>query len=104
MTGKDQTGVWYNYDNTLKRDHVMIENRHEPTTIHLKTYIEDRYKITVYYNQSYGELFDLETDPEELHNLWDDPNSIELKSDLIARFLSAQFGAEPLPMPRISGA
>ncbi len=104
MTGKDQTGVWYNYDNTLKRDHVMVENRHEPTTIHLKTYIEDRYKITVYYNQSYGELFDLETDPEELHNLWDDPNSIELKSDLIARFLSAQLGAEPLPMPRISGA
>ena len=104
MTGKDQTGVWYNYDNTLKRDHVMVENRHEPTTIHLKTYIEDRYKITVYYNQSYGELFDLETDPEELHNLWDDPNSIELKSDLIARFLSVQLGAEPLPMPRISGA
>ena len=94
MTGKDQTGVWYNYDN-IKRDHVMVENRHEPTTIHLKTYIEDRYKITVYYNQSYGELFDLETDPEELHNLWDDPNSIELKSDLIPDFCPPNSGLSP---------
>ena len=104
MTGQDQTSVWYNEDNILERNHVMVENRHEPTTIHLKTYIEDRYKITVYYNQTYGELFDLKTDPDEINNLWTTPHFIGIKSELMAKFLSAQLGAEPLPMPRISGA
>ncbi len=104
MTGQDQTSVWYNEDNILERNHVMVENRHEPTTIHLKTYIEDRYKITVYYNQTYGELFDLKTDPDEINNLWNNPYFVGIKSELMAKFLSAQLGAEPLPMPRISGA
>ncbi|MAE20722.1 sulfatase [Candidatus Poribacteria bacterium] len=104
MTGHNQSRVWYDEAEQLERDHVIVENRHEPTTIHLKTYIEDRYKITVYYNQPYGELFDLEADPKELNNLWNDPDSANLKAELTAKFLAAQLGMEPLPMPRISGA
>lgn len=49
---------------------MIVENRHEPTTIHAKTYVDERYKLTVYYNQPYGELFDLASDPDEVHNLW----------------------------------
>ena len=104
MTGHDQSSVWYDEAEQLERDHVIVENRHEPTTIHLKTYIEDRYKITVYYNQPYGELFNLEAHPKELNNLWNGPDLANLKTELTAKFLSAQLGMEPLPMPRISGA
>jgi len=31
---------------------------------------------------TYGELFDLENDPDELHNLWDDPASRPLRDAL----------------------
>ena len=46
MTGVDQSDVWFGKKEGV-RDHVLAENRHEPTTIHVKTYIDERYKITV---------------------------------------------------------
>jgi uncharacterized sulfatase len=103
MAGRDQSAVWCGKEATV-RDHVVVENRHQPTTVHLKTLVEDRYKITVYRNHEYGELFDLEDDPGEFENLWDDPASTGLKSDLLRRLISAEMACEPLPMPRIAGA
>ena len=95
--------VWYGRCETL-RDHVLVENRHEPTTIHLRTFIDERYKLTIYFNRDYGELFDLVEDPQEVSNLWDVPAARDLKNDLIRRLLHAELGREPLPMPRIAGA
>jgi len=103
MTGIDQSAVWYGRSDAL-RDHVLVENRHEPTTIHLRTFIDERYKLTVYYHRDYGELFDLAADPHEVRNLWDLPAARELKNSLIRRLLHAELGREPLPMPRIAGA
>jgi uncharacterized sulfatase len=103
MAGLDQNAVWLGQAASV-RDHVIVENRHEPTTIHLRTYVDRRYKLTVYYNQPYGELFDLEGDPGEVHNLWDDPAHAALKAQLTAKLLSAEMGKEPLFMPRVWGA
>ncbi|UQZ86922.1 Arylsulfatase [Paenibacillus konkukensis] len=103
MTGIDQSAVWAN-PQLSAREHIVCEFHHEPTTIHQKTYVDQRYKITVYYNQTYGELFDLETDPEERHNLWDEPSCKELKAELMLRYIWAELGKEPMPMPRISHA
>jgi uncharacterized sulfatase len=103
MTGVDQSAVWSGEAEAV-RDHVIVENRHQPTTLHLKTYVNDRYKITVYYGREYGELFDLVNDPDEVHNLWDDPDHAELKAELVMALLQAEMGKEPLSMPRIAGA
>lgn len=103
MAGVDQSQVWLGKKNSA-RDHILCEFRHEPTTIHQKTYVNSRYKITVYYNQTYGELFDLEQDPRELNNLWNDPGSAALKSGLLLEFVWAELGKEPMPMPRIHHA
>lgn len=103
MVGKQQLAVWKG-ESASVRDHVIVENRHQPTTVHLKTYIEDRYKITVYYNQSYGELFDLKEDPGEVNNRWEEPAFQELKGVLLLKMLHAEMGKEPLWMPRIAGA
>jgi uncharacterized sulfatase len=101
MTGLDQSGVWLGRERAV-RDWALVENRHQPTTIHLKTYVDKRYKLTVYYNRPYGELFDLRSDPGEVRNLWDDPDHAELKAELVMKLLFAEMGKEPLWMPRIA--
>jgi len=103
MTGVDQSHVWFG-ERDNARDHIIVENRHEPTTIHVKTYVNQRYKLTVYYNRSYGELFDLQQDPGEINNLWDSPEHKELKNELTMKLLFAEMGKEPLWMPRIANA
>ena len=103
MTGVDQKPVWQG-EETAVRDHVVVENRHQPTTLHVKTYVDERYKLTVYYNRDYGELFDLQEDPEEVNNLWDAPEARDLKCRLFRDLLFAEMGKEPVWMPRIAGA
>ncbi len=103
MQGLDQLPAWRG-EAPAVRDHVIVENRHQPTKVHLRTYIDDRYKITVYRDQPYGELFDLEEDPGEVHNLWDEPASAPLKGRLLHDFVNAELRREPTRMPRIAGA
>src|SRR5699024_4506894 len=71
MQGVDQFDVWTGEDEEA-RDHVVVENRHQPTKVHIRTYIDERYKLTVYRDEQWGELFDLHTDPQERHNRFDD--------------------------------
>ena len=80
---------------------MLVENRHQPHTIHVKTYIDKRYKLTVYWKQ---DLFDMKEDPGEINNLWNDPGSVTLKAELTRKLLDAELGMEPVPMPRISPA
>ena len=88
MTGVDQRVVWTG-DESDAREHVIVENRHQPTTLHLKTYIDDRYKLTLYFNRDYGEIYDLRDDPGEVSNLYAD-------EDLRARLTEAMLRAEML--------
>lgn len=103
MTGVDQSEVWMG-EKEKARDHIICEFRHEPTVIHQKTYVDERYKITVYYNETYGELFDLVNDPEEYNNLWDQEEYKDLKQELLLKYIWAELGKEVMPMPRIWGA
>jgi uncharacterized sulfatase len=83
---------------------VVTEFRHQPTTVHLRTYTEARYKLTVYRDQFYGELFDLEADPGERHNRWDDADYAAIKAEMLQRSLNAEMVREPMRLPRIAGA
>ena len=46
-------------------------------------YRTERYKLSAYHNDGLGELYDLEKDPWEFENLWDDPDSVDTKNELI---------------------
>ncbi|MHC4592768.1 MAG: sulfatase-like hydrolase/transferase [Planctomycetota bacterium] len=103
MAGLDQSEVLLGKQEQV-RDYVIVENHHEPTTIHVKTLVGKRDNLTVYCNRDYGELFDLEQDPGETCNLWDQPECRALKQQLTMRLLFAEMDKEPLWMPRVAGA
>jgi hypothetical protein len=48
-----------------------------------------RHKLCVYHGKGVGELFDLEADPWEHDNLWDDPAHATLKNQLLAESYDA---------------
>lgn len=103
MQGVDQLGVWKGEKNSA-RDAVLVEFRHQPTKLQLRTFINSRYKLTIYRDQPYGELFDLETDPDERRNLWNEPECATLKCELFTQLAHAEMQREPLPNPRIASA
>src|SRR5690606_35222421 len=43
----------------------------------------DRWKLVHFLDQPYGQLFDLQADPGEVHNLWDDPAHAPVKQELL---------------------
>ncbi len=58
-------------------------------------------KIVVYHGTSDGELYDLESDPDEFQNLWDDPLSRDMKMELMKQAFDASvFTMDPMP-PRL---
>lgn len=103
MQGVNQLTVWQGKA-AAARDWALVENRHNPTTVHLRTLVTERYKITVYRNADYGELFDLATDPGELHNRWADADYAAIKSELLLQFVQAEIQREGTRMPRITHA
>ncbi len=86
------------------RGFAICENRHNPVMPHVTTYVEDRFKISVYRTEEHGELFDLEEDPKEINNLWHDPDSQSLKTQMLLRMMQGVQSSEPLKSPRVAQA
>ena len=103
MQGVDQLDTWQGAAHSA-RDWAMVENRHNPTTVHLRTLVTGRHKLTLYRGTAEGELFDLVDDPGETHNLFHDQDHIEVRSNLMHRFLQAEMERESSPMARVAGA
>jgi len=102
MTGLNVLPNWCGKEPV--RTWSITENRHTFKNVHLRTYVDQRYKLTVYRAGGDGELFDLQQDPDEVNNLWHEFAAAELKARLLHDFLQATMTYEPTPMPRIAGA
>ncbi|MCC7352851.1 MAG: sulfatase-like hydrolase/transferase [Anaerolineae bacterium] len=69
------------------QDRVLIEQDSPEHSLRARTLVTERYRITCYAGQEYGELFDLQEDPDELYNLWADPGRRPLRNILITQLL-----------------
>ena len=66
---------------------------------------DGRYKIAIYHShKGLGELYDLQKDPGEFFNLWNDKNCKCLKNNLIARHLDVLMKTIPPGVERIAPA
>jgi uncharacterized sulfatase len=103
MQGVSQAAVWRGEAESA-RTWAICENRHQPTAVHLRTFIGERYKMTVYRGLDEGELYDLRDDPEERRNRWDDPEWRDVKLEVYAAWMQAELEREPTRFARIAGA
>jgi len=102
MTGVDQLETWRG--GRAARTWSITENHHGTRHFHMRSYVNQRYKITVYRDGDDGELFDLAEDAAEVNNLWHDPAAADLKGRLLHEFMQATLQSEPIRMPRIAPA
>jgi arylsulfatase A-like enzyme len=71
-----------------------------PTELSMRTLVDARWRISVYRGVPWGELYDLQSDPHELHNLWDDAGRAAARLMLTERLLQAMMAhAEHSPRP-----
>ena len=59
----------------------------------------ESWRFTLYQDEPWGELYDLETDPQETNNLWDSAAHAGIKADLILRLahmLTGQMDESPV--------
>lgn len=61
-------------------------------------YFDGRYKLSIYHGIGQGELYDLQQDPTEIDDLWDNPDFSALRCELTARHFDAMMlVSEPGP-------
>jgi arylsulfatase len=60
-----------------------------PDGTYATMYRDRRYKLVVYHGHGLGEFYDLENDPGEFENLWDEADAQGLKLDLLQRSFDA---------------
>lgn len=69
------------------RGYVFVEQARDSIQqdSEMMTMIADaRWKLVCFTDADDGQLFDLESDPDELHDLWDNPEAAEAKAGLLA--------------------
>ena len=84
MDGISQWKLW-NGETKQVREFAEIENRPVEKGFYQKMLVTSRYKIVVYMDSKDGELYDLETDVNQYHNLWDEDSCFEIKKELLQK-------------------
>jgi uncharacterized sulfatase len=103
VQGVDQSTAWLDADSAA-RDWALIEYRPTEGPFMQKTLVHDRWKLVIYHNREYGELYDLEHDPDQYRNLWRSPRHQTTKRRLLERLVSAGMEQDGLLRPRLSWA
>jgi len=93
LQGFEQTSAWQNAEARV-RDHAIIEFRPTEGPFMQKTWIDARWKLVLYSPVSYGELYDLESDPDQLRNLWDHPDFATVRAERCLALLRAEMQEE----------
>jgi len=93
VQGHSQAGVLTTNTDDTGYEYAYIEHPGSDYTLR-----GQKWRFTYYPGKEYGELYDLENDPSEFVNLWDDRKLDNLKEELTRRLLDRIVGTrDPLP-------
>ena len=81
---------------------ALVEDDQDGLGFRVRTLVTQRYRLTAYSGQPYGELFDLQKDPQEVWNLWDNPDYRSIRDDLRLEMLDKIMSTD-YPLPRRMG-
>jgi arylsulfatase A-like enzyme len=93
----------------IARDSLVIEDDQQravfglPSGARLRTLVTRRWRMTIAQGDPYGELYDLENDPHEVHNLFEDAVHRALRAELMEELAYRQMelaDRSPLPIGR----
>jgi arylsulfatase A-like enzyme len=88
------------------RESVFLQYDHQhpspgtnvPPRVH--SLIDRRYRISVFHGTGWGELYDLEADPGEFENLWEDPAHASIRARMVEQLLIAEIEhVDRVPLP-----
>jgi uncharacterized sulfatase len=100
MQGRDLSPILLGEANSVQ-DATLIECRPTTASLYQQTLVTARHKLVVYRDEPAGELYDLKMDPDQGTNLWDDPGSVRLRTDLLVRLARFQMEREGRVVPRV---
>jgi arylsulfatase len=90
----------------LPRDSMVIEDDQQravfglPSGARLRSLVTRRWRMTIAQGDPYGELYDLENDPYEMDNLFDDAGHRAVRADLMEKLAYRQMElADRSPLP-----
>jgi uncharacterized sulfatase len=89
MASRDLSHYWASADDLDDKDELYME------ASGIRCLRTRRWKFSHYYNQPYGELYDLENDPWEKENLWDREEQAALKCGFQRRLLNKLIELSP---------
>ena len=79
-------------------ENYNASTKHHPDVVYGTMLRTDRHKIVRIHGTNDGELYDLETDPQETHNLWNDSEYANEKIDMLTRLTDRMaWTTDPLP-------
>ncbi|MEM6498263.1 MAG: sulfatase-like hydrolase/transferase [Pseudomonadota bacterium] len=88
------------------RDVAFIQYAHQKemdeigVSPNIHTVRDGRYRLSILQNMTWGELYDIDEDPGEFQNLWDDPKLAQEKARLMERLVRAELAhVDRSPMP-----
>lgn len=82
------------------RNAVLVECQPTHRTLYQQTLVTQRYKCVVYQDGEPGELYDLDQDPNQYRNLWDEPDFREERDRLLQQLLRLHLEEEGEKTPR----
>lgn len=73
---------------TMHRQELLVEHNDGGPRMgfeqaaRMRALITQDWRLTTYSGEKWGELYDLKTDPQETHNLWDEPKLASVRAEL----------------------
>ncbi len=92
--GVDQSAVWRGEQEDL-REGICVEDRPGDSDFNQRTWVTERYKLVVYSRPDWGELYDMQEDPNQIRNLWSQAEYAELRFRLMQQLLIDEMNRTP---------